>query len=299
MPSDPVTQARPFPASAAVLQVALCALWGLGQIATKIANGGISPLFHAGLRSLGAALLVLAWVAWRRLPLWQRDGTLGAGLGIGVLFGLEFMCLYVGLNHTGAARATLMLYAAPFVVALGAHWLVPGDRLSPARLAGLVAAFAGLAVAFQDRLQAPDARGLLGDALCLGAAAFWGATTLLVKTTPLRRALPEKTLLYQLAVSAVVLLAGAAVLDEPGLFAPTPRIWALLAFQVVAIASVSYLAWFWLVSRYRATTLHAFTFLTPLFGVAFAHLLLGEPITPALVAALVLIATGIVLVSRG
>ena len=121
----------------------------------------------------------------------------------------------------------------------------------------------------------------------------------MVKATSLRSALPEKTLLYQLAVSAVVLLAGAELLREPGFFAPTPMIWTILAFQIVVIASISYLAWFWLVSRHQATTLHAFTFLTPLFGVVFAHFLLGEPITPALLAALALIAAGIVLVNRG
>ena len=290
---------RTIPTSAAALQVGLCALWGLGQIATKVANGGISPVFHAGIRSLGATVLIAAWILWRRSPVWQRDGTLGAGLVIGTLFALEFLCLYVGLNYTGAARATLLVYSAPFVVALGTHLFVPGDRLSRTKLAGLAAAFAGLALAFWDRLSAPDARGLIGDALCLGAAIFWGATTVVVKATALRSALPEKTLLYQLAVSAVVLLAGAELLREPGFFAPTPMIWAILAFQVVVIASVSYLAWFWMVSRHRATTLHAFTFLTPLFGVAFAYLLLDEPITPALLAALALIAAGIVLVNRG
>lgn len=298
MSSLPATTRAALPASAIVLQVALCALWGFGQVATQVANGGISPVFHAGLRSLGATVLLLAWIAWRRLPVGQRDGTLGAGLGIGVLFALEFMCLYVGLNYTSAARATLMLYSAPFVVALGTHFLVPGERLNLARVAGLAAAFAGLVLAFADRLAAPDTRGLVGDGLCLAAAFFWGATTIVVKATPLRRALPEKTLLYQLAVSALVLLAGATLVGERGIFAPSPLIWAILAFQVVAIASVSYLAWFWLVSRHRATTLHAFTFLTPLFGVGFAHLLLGDPVTPALAGALALIAAGIVLVNR-
>ena len=289
---------RSLAPSAVVLQVALCAVWGLAQVATKVANGGISPVFHAGLRSLGAAALLGAWIAWRRLPLRQRDGTLWPGLAVGVLFALEFVGLYVGLNYTSAARATLLLYAAPFVVALGAHWLVPGERLDRVRLAGLAAAFAGLAVAFADRLRVPDARALAGDALCLGAAFMWGATTVLVKATPLRRAAPEKTLLYQLAVSAAVLLGAAGLLGEPGVFAPSPLIWAILAYQIVVVASFSYLAWFWLVSRHAATTLHAFTFLTPLFAVAFAHLLLGEPVTPALAGALALIAAGIVLVNR-
>jgi drug/metabolite transporter (DMT)-like permease len=191
-----------------------------------------------------------------------------------------------------------MIYCAPFVVAGLAHWLVPNDRLTPARSIGLVAAFAGVVAAFADRVAAPDAAGLAGDLLCLLGAFFWGATTIVIKTTRLRGALPEKNLLYQLGVSAAMLVAASLLVGEPGLFAPTPLVWTALAYTTIVVAGLSYLAWFWLVSRYRATTLHAFTFLTPVAGVFFAHLLLGEPITRGIGIGLVLIAAGIVLVNR-
>src|SRR5690606_36848423 len=196
------------------------------------------------------------------------------------------------------ARATLMIYCAPFFVAALAHWLVPNDRLTPARSIGLVAAFAGVVAAFGDRVAAPDAAGLVGDLLCMLGAFFWGATTIVIKTTRLRGALPEKNLLYQLGVSAVMLVAASMLVGEPGLFAPSPLVWTALAYTTIVVAGSSYLAWFSLVSRYRATTLHAFTFLTPVAGVFFAHLLLGEPITPGLGIGIVLIAADIVLVNR-
>ncbi|MEZ5727238.1 MAG: DMT family transporter [Burkholderiaceae bacterium] len=290
---------KPLTAAASTLAVGLCALWGLGQIAMKVATTGMSPVFLAGARSLIAALLLMAWIAIRRLPVYRRDGTLGWGVLAGLVFALEFVCLFIGLQYTQAARATLMLYSAPFFVAIGTHWLVPNDRISATRLGGLACAFVGLIVAFFDRLGTADALGLLGDALCLGAAALWGMTTVLIKATPLRSLLPEKNLLYQLGVSAIALLALAALLGEPGLHAPSPRVIASFLYVTVIIAGASYLAWFGLVSRYRATTLHAFTFLTPVFGVVAARLLLDEPITAALAIALVLIATGIVLVNRG
>lgn len=296
--ASPVPFSRTLPPRALALQLALCALWGLTQIATKLGNAGISPVWHAGLRSVGATLLLLAWIAWRRLPAWRADGTLGAGLLVGLLFALEFLFLYSGLNHTTAARATLILYSAPLFVALGAHWLVPGERLRPVRVAGLAAAFGGLVLAFSDRLGSTDANGLLGDAACLLAAVGWAGTTLAVKAGPLRRALPEKTLLYQLGVSAPVLLGASLLLGEAGVFAPTPLVWTMLAWQTVVVAFASYLLWFGLVSRHSATTLHALTFLTPLFGVFFAWLLLDETVTPMLFGALFLVACGIVLVNR-
>ncbi len=294
--------ARSVPATIAAVQVGLCAIWGLGQIATKVGIAGISPLWQAGLRSLGACILVLAWMVARGLPVARRDGTLWPGLAIGVLFALEFVCLYIGLVYTGAARATLLIYTAPFVVAIGTHFFVPGDRLSRNKLLGLLLAFAGVVLAFRDRVAggsaAADADALLGDILCLAAAFFWGATTVVVKATRLRATQPEKTLLYQLAVSAVLLLGASLAVGEAGVFAPTPLIWAALAYQTLIVAGISYLTWFWLVSRYRATTLHAFTFLTPVFGVLFAWLLLGERVDATQVGALVAIAAGIVLVNR-
>lgn len=293
-----IDDAQPMPVSAAALATFLCCLWGLGQVAIKVANAGISPILHAGLRSVGATALLLGWIGLRGIPVFRRDGTLPAGILAGVLFGTEFICIYIGMNFTEVARATLMIYCAPFFVAALAHWLVPNDRLTPARSIGLVAAFAGVVAAFGDRVAAPDAAGLVGDLLCMLGAFFWGATTIVIKTTRLRGALPEKNLLYQLGVSAVMLVAASMLVGEPGLFAPSPLVWTALAYTTIVVAGSSYLAWFWLVSRYRATTLHAFTFLTPVAGVFFAHLLLGEPITPGLGIGLVLIAAGIVLVNR-
>ncbi|MCL4184091.1 MAG: DMT family transporter [Burkholderiaceae bacterium] len=294
-----MNDARTLPPSAATTQVLLCMIWGLGQVAAKVGNTGISPIWQAALRSIGATLLLVGWIAWRGIPLGRRGETLLPGTVAGVLFGLEFTFLFVGLVYTTAVRAVVMLYSAPFFVALGAHFFVPGDRLSRNKLIGLAAAFAGLVLAFADRLTLPDAQALIGDLLCLAGAVMWGATTVVIKATALRRAPPETTLLYQLAVSALLMSALSYALDEPGVFAPTPLIWSLLAFQIVVVGCASLLIWFYLVSRYRATTLHAFTFLTPLFGVIAGSMLLGEPVGPVLIGALALIAAGIVLVNRG
>jgi drug/metabolite transporter (DMT)-like permease len=293
---------RSLDTRAMVLQVALCALWALGQIAIKSVSDQISPLFHAGIRSLGATCVLLLWMNWRGIKVWQNDGTLGLGVLVGVLFGLEFLFLFQGFMLTTAARGTLMLYTSSFFVAIGSHFFIPNQRLSLRRVLGLVCAFLGVALAFSDKLLL-GASGMTdtirGDALCLIAAVFLGATTVIIKATKLRSVEPERNILYQLAVSAVVLLVGAMLMTEKGITQPTPYLWGVLAFGIFIIASASYLAWFWLISNYDATTLHAFTFLTPLFGIFLSAMLLGEVITPALGVATVLVATGIYLVNRG
>ena len=104
---------------AAGLMVTLCAVWGLNQVAAKVVNAGISPVLQAGLRSLVAVLLLWAWSSWRRIRLLERDGSLPAGILVGLLFATEFAFLFWGLEYTTASRAVVFLYTSPFWVALG------------------------------------------------------------------------------------------------------------------------------------------------------------------------------------
>ncbi|HEV7267540.1 MAG TPA: DMT family transporter [Falsiroseomonas sp.] len=287
-----------LPAGAAALLVVLCASWGLAQIAVKLGLEGISPMVQAGLRSCLAVPLLLAWCRWRGVTVLRRDGTLGAGLLAGVLFTGEFWALYEGLGLTTAARSTVLLYTAPFWATLGAHWLVPGDRLTARKLAGLLLAFAGLLVAFADRLGAPMDATMRGDLLSLLAGICWGATIVVIKASGLTRIAAERTLLYQLAAAAALLPLGLAM-GEPGIFAPTPLVWGALAFQAVGIAFLSYVAWFWLVARHRASAFAPFLFLTPVFAAIAGAVVLGESVGLPLLVALMLIGGGIWVVNRG
>jgi drug/metabolite transporter (DMT)-like permease len=278
--------------------VGLCALWGLGQVAIKVGNTGISPLLNAGLRSTGAAILVMGWCRWRGIRLVQRDGTFLPGIAAGVLFAVEFLLLYVGLEYTTAARSVVFLNTSPFFVALGAHWVLANDRLTVTKSIGLLAAFTGVAVAFSDGLHAPTMRMLLGDAMALAAALAWGATTVLIKATQLARIEPERTLLYQLVVSAIALIAASLAIGEVGIVDASPLVLSALAYQTIIVAFISYIAWFWFVAHYAASRVSSFIFLTPVFGVLAGALLLREPITTRLIVALALIATGIYITNR-
>lgn len=285
---------------AVLIMIALCAAWGLQSVAIKVAVAEVPPVYQAALRSVGAAVLILLWAALRRVPLLRPDGTLRAGIGAGLLFAGEFLLLFGGLEYTTASRAILFLYTSPFVVALGVHLLVPGEQLDRVQAAGLVCAFAGIVLAFGDGLRLDDYRQLLGDAMVLAAAVAWGATTVLIKASPLARAPAEKTLSYQLVVSALALPLFSLALGEswPPLGALSALSLTSIAYQTAGIAFVSYLIWFWLIRSYPASRLATFSFLTPLFGMVAGGVLLGEPLTPALFGALVLVAAGIRLVNR-
>jgi drug/metabolite transporter (DMT)-like permease len=287
-----------MPARDAVLLVVLCAAWGFAQVTMKWGGEGISPLVQAGLRSALAIPFILLWCRLRGVTIFRQDGTLPAGLLAGLLFSAEFWAIFRALELTSAARVVVLLYTAPFFAVIGAHVLVPGDRLTRRKLAGIVIAFASVPVLFADRLGVPADGAMLGDLIGLASGIFWGGTMVTIKATGLTRIASERTLLYQLAVSSLLIPLGYAV-GEAGVFAPTPRVLGSLAFQVLGIAVVSYLAWFWLVKRHAASSFAPFLFLTPAFGVGCGWLLLGEAVTPALLASLLLVGAGIWVINRG
>ena len=273
--------------------VVLCAVWGLQQVAIKLASAGISPIWQAGLRSLGATAVALTWVQLRRIRLFERDGTLLPGVAAGLLFAGEFSLIFLGLQLTNASRGVIFLYTAPFFVALGARWLLPHEHLRRPQWLGMGLAFSGVLVLFGESLFGSAGDEWRGDLLILGAALLWAATTLTIKVTRLAQVKAEKTLLYQLVVSAVALPALSAAMGERGVFAPTAVVWASLAFQAVVVAGASYLAWFSLIRRYPATRLSSFSFLTPVLGVLAGGIILSEPLTPVVFAALALVGMGI------
>jgi drug/metabolite transporter (DMT)-like permease len=253
---------------------------------------------QAAIRSGGAALIVALWMRWRGVGFDIRDGTLPAGVVAGLLFGLEFILIYRGLVLTTATRASLFLYTAPFYVTLGAHWLFPSDRFSLSQWIGLALSFAGIAVAFGLPGASADTGQVTGDLMIIAAAVAWGATTVVIKASALNRATPEKTLLYQLLVSAPMLAIAAIVVGERIAAAPSAVALGALAYQTIWVVSITFVIWFAMILRYSASRVSAFTFLTPLFGVTAGHVILGEPLTATFLVAVAMVVAGLILVNR-
>jgi drug/metabolite transporter (DMT)-like permease len=288
---------RPVDPTAVSTMVLLCLIWGLGHVAAKLAATGISLVLQAGLRSAIAMVLLLFYARLRGIRLFESDGSLWAGLLAGALFAGEFVFIFAGLNWTGASRMVVFVYLAPCLTALGLHFFLPSERLHAQQWAGIFLAFCGIAAAFGDGFVA-ERSSLMGDAFGAIAAGMWAATTVVIRTTRLTSTSAAKTLFYQLAVSAAALPLVSLAIGEPGVIAITPLVLGALLYQSVVVTFASYLAWFWLLTRYLAARLSVFAFLTPLFGVIAGVLVLHEPLRPAFVGAVVLVGAGIYLVNR-
>ena len=280
------------------LLLACCLFWGLQQVLIKATIAEIPPMFQASLRLAGATALLLLWCLWRGVPLFKRDGSLKAGLLAGGLFAGEFACIYLGLQYTTASRLTVFLYTSPFWVALLVPLWVTSERLRGMQWLGLLAAFVAVVFALREGFTGDHTSTARGDILGLVAGMLWGLTTVVIRASSLVRIAPEKLLFYQLAVSALTFPILSLALGEVWVWHFSPFAITSLVLQTAVGAFASYLAWMWMLGRYPATKISVFVFFTPLFALLFGALWLKENITPGLLAALAMVAVGIVLVNR-
>src|SRR6202790_5199759 len=288
---------RPLSPGAVALMLMLCLSWGFNQIAVKLALPDIPPMLQATIRSAGALPVLLLIARLRGVKIFVSDGTLGAGLFAGILFGIEFVLIFRGLSLTSASRAVVFVYTAPFFVAFGSY-LFLGERLRASQWGGLALCFTGVALAIGVPQANVDVNVLLGDLMIVGGAALWAATTLIVKATPLLNAPAEKVLGYQVAVSIPILAMTAWLSGETLTRVPGPLALSLMAYQAIWVVGLTYLLWVALVKTYSASKLSAFTFITPLFGVVASYFIMHDTLTLAFGAAALLVIAGLYLVNR-
>ena len=276
----------------------LCLIWGMQQVMIKVAAPDISPVLQAAARSGISALLVglvICWKGgWSQVPSTWRGGLLA-----GALFGLEFFFIAKGLQLTTAAHMSVFLYTAPIFTALGVNWLLPSERLRPLQWLGIFLAFLGIAFSFAGGISFADMDRdmLLGDTCAILAGMAWGVTTVVIRGSRLSEAPVTLTLFYQLMVGFVGLLVIALFSGQITHFSLTPVAVGSVLFQGLVVSFFSYLVWFWLLKRYLASNLAVFSFMTPLFGVTFGVLLLGEPLSFNFAVGAVLVLLGITFVS--
>ncbi len=279
----------------AVALTAFALLLASNQVVIKVTSGGFSPVFAAGLRSAGAVVVLLIWMRLRgvsiRIP---RAARVWAFLS-GLLFAVEFLSLFTALDMTTVSRSSVIFYSMPVWLALASTVLLPDERLTRRKALGLALALGGVAVALSDR--SGGQVSWTGDMLALFSAFCWGGLALLVRITPLSEVPPEQQLISQVAVSAPVLLL-LAPLFGPSLREVAPIHIAGMAFQIIAVASLGFLAWYWLMKRYPANSVASFSFLSPVASVVMGWLILGEKIGPSIWVALMLVAVGITLINR-
>jgi len=274
--------------------IVFSSLLGLNQALVKLVNAGMSPAFQGGLRSICAFFIVLGAAILLRRRLSVADGTLVPGIFSGLLFSAEFLLLFSALEYTTVSRVSMLFYTQPFWVALGAHFLIPGESLDRVKVMGLALAISGVVLLLSESGTVSQSDTLVGDAMCICASISWAAIVILVRKSRLSESTPEMQLLYQLAISGVLLTAMSPLLGDM-IREIDATIVLIFAFQVVVIVSIGFLLWFWALSVYPASDMSSFGLLAPLFGVFFGWLIFDDELTIRFVLSLSLVCAGILL----
>ena len=282
---------------AVITIIILTLIWGLSHPAIKLSNQGFSPIFTSALRSFIASICGVIYCVKKGERLFHTDIMLFHGFMAGLLFGLEFVCIYLGLLYTDASRSIVFINMSPFIVAAGAHFFLRGDRLTFLKVLGLVLAFAGIFVVFHGRPKASSPNMMIGDILEIMGAFFWGATTLYIKRFLTGKVQPINTFLYQLIFSIPILFITSLILEPHWIYKIDPYIVGSILFQSLIVAFISFFIWFKLIHTYSVSRLSAFNFLSPIFGVFFGTLFLKEEFTISLMVGLPMVCIGIFVVN--
>ena len=277
--------------------VGFSALLAVNQVMVKFVNAGMNPVFQAGLRSACAILPVVLYMLIRGRKINFGGGALLPGIVCGLLFAFEFTLLFLALDYTTVARTSILFYTMPVWVALAAHFLIPGEGLTAMRASGLALAVAGVAIALWRNDHTASDKAFIGDLMALAAATGWAGIAILARVTRLSAVRPDMQLLYQLLISAPVLLFLAPYFG-PLFREMTPVLWAVFAFQVLGVVSAGFMLWFWILSIYPASDMASYAFLTPVFGVILGWFFFHEQLTANVVLSLALVGAGIWLVNH-
>jgi drug/metabolite transporter (DMT)-like permease len=277
--------------------VSLCGLWGGNMVAMKVGLRGVPPVGAAGLRFLLASVSVLLFALARRVPLAVPPRTWPHLFALGGLFVAQHAVFNLGLNLTSASRSAVFMYTQPVFTAVLAHFLIPGERLSLARAGGILLCLSGLAVVFGERLGEGTAGSLLGDGLVTVAALGWAMQSVYMKHL-VARVDPFVLTFYQMLLALPFFFLGNRFFELRLVNAMDAWIAVAFLYQGALVAGLTFVAWTALMRRHQVSQISAFIFLTPIFGVLLSWLLLGDPITFALVAGLVLVTAGIAFVNQ-
>ena len=289
--------ARDLDPPGVALALLVSVFWGGNIVAIKIGLIDAPPLRLAWLRFLvgGVVIALWAWATGRLAGFRIERHEWRPLLVLGALFTAQIGTMNVATGLTNAAHGSILLNLHAVHTVVLAHFLIPGDRLSVRRLAGVLLAYAGILVLFASG-RSDDSASLLGDSIM-----FVSAAILAERTVYLARAVQRfdpVTLLLAQAITGVAVFMALSQALEPAPTRWTLRLAAALLYQGALVAGFCFVVNLWLLKRYRPSALATFSLTQPVFGVVAATLVAGDPLTLVLLVACAGVVAGIALTVR-
>ena len=286
------------PLGAVLVSIGIHSLWGGNPVAVKFSLLAFPPLTTAFLRfAIGIACIAL-WAHWRGIRLLPEKGEWRSLWIVAVLFAVQIGLMNVGFDHTSGAMGSVLIATNPLFAVMFAHFLIAGDRMTPAKALGLAVAMAGTSLALFADVDVADLDfGAIGNWIVLSSAVMLGFR-LSLSARFVRRIEPTRVAMWQMVLSLPMFGAGALLFEEIAWDQVGAGPVAGLLYQGVVIAGVGFTVSYHLMRRYTPSVMMSFNFVSPIAGVLLSAWLLGDRVGAPLLAGMALVAAGLFLVAR-
>jgi len=279
----------------------LCCIWGSTWLFIKLGLADLPPLTFAGIRFVIAAAILFCLIAIRRQR-WPRNRSDWVLLAVtGVLsFSLNYGLLFWGEQYISSGLAALLQATIPAFGLVIAHFYLPGERMTPGKVVGVLMGVAGVAVIFSNQLAVSGSRALAGSgALVLSSICVAYSNVLLkAKGTNLD---PAIIAAGQMVCGLVPLLVvGIPLEGNPFHYHWTTMAVVALFYLAIIGSVVAFLLYYWLVHNMDVTKTMLIALVTPVVAVTLGMLVLSEELNWRTLAggAMIMLGIGFIVLRR-
>ena len=255
----------------------LCGIWGSTWLFIKLGLADLPPLTFAGIRFVIALAILFTWIRIRRLPLprARADWILLAGTGI-LSFGLNYGLVFWAEQYISSGLAALLQATLPAFGLVFAHFHLPGERLSWARIGGVVLGVVGVAVVFSNQLAVEGRQALAGCVAMILSAMFAAYSNVLVKAYG-KKLNPAILAGGQMFFGLLLLLAvGIPLEGNPLNYRWTPIALISLFYLALVGTVIAFVLYYWLVLNMDVTKSMLISLVTPVVAVILGMIVLDE-----------------------
>lgn len=275
------------------LLAAVIVLWGVNWPIMKTGLLYVGPIWFAAIRILTGSACLFALLAVQRRLVWPARRDLPVVISVGGLqIGATLALMHLGLLYVEAGRSAILSYTTPLWVTPMA-FLVLGERLKPARLAGLALGLSGVVVLFSPgTFDFANRDAVLGNGLLLAAAVIWAAVIVHIRRHQWSMS-PLELMPWQMLFGGALLALAALAVEDFGAVRWTGTLWAVLVYNGPVASAFCYWAIVSVSRGLPAISTSLGSLGVPVVGVIASAIALGEPLNVGNVLGLALITAGV------
>ncbi|WP_166829524.1 DMT family transporter [Thalassoroseus pseudoceratinae] len=303
----PTNRPQPMTWSASAVTLLTAAFWGGTAVAVTFSIDDVPAIMAAGIRFFLASVFMFFWCQGQRVSLKLTKHGWKVATWMGVLLFLQIGTFHWGIRQTSASHATVLINTFVFWIAGIEHFILRSQRLDSSRLTGLACAAAGgliilVAGTPDSQHTVKDPVTLTGDLFLLASSVILAVKVIYTKHAVMN-AEPTAVMFWHDIIGAMLFFVCSPLVENvhlPSLIeaVQNPVTLTALLYQGVVVGGFCFGVQAVLLTRYTAAQVAIYSVATPLFGIFFAYLFRGDPLSPWLILSGISVATGIAIINR-